>query len=152
MNINPGFKREGQGFHCSLNWIKSDVSSRIYVFLAFIWIYFFPLFCLLYTHSLIDTFTVVESNRLKHLRIDRKFAKATMITVIYYSLGWTPYTLCGIIQMTLAMKNMHYELPSMLIAASALTAKLGVIGQSCVYFYTVRPSNRQFSLTSAALK
>jgi len=103
-------------------------------------------------HRLIDTFTVVESNRLKHLRIDRKFAKATMITVIYYSLGWTPYTLCGILQMTLAMKNMPYQLPSMLITASAFTAKLAVIGQSCVYFYTVRPSNRQFSLTSAVLK
>ena len=183
MDINPGFKREGQGFDCGINWIKSDVRSRLYIFLALICIYFLPLFCLLYTHiriliairrlidrrypliskttetmsidmrhRLIYMFTVAESNRLKNLRIDRRFAKATLITVLYYSLAWTPYTTCGMLQMILHMKQIHYQLPSMLLTASALTAKMAVIGQSCVYFYTVRPSNTRFSLTSATLK
>ena len=41
-------------------------------------------------HRLIDMFTVAESNRLKRLRIDRRFAQATMITVLHYILAWTP--------------------------------------------------------------
>jgi hypothetical protein len=183
MNIEPGFQREGQGFDCGLGWIKSDISSRIYILLAFIFIYFSPLFFISYTnlrilitihtlirrrcpliskttktmpsdirHRLIDIFTVAESNRLKRLRIDRRFTRATLITVTYYLLAWTPYAVCGIIQMILAMKSIDYQLPSMLLTASALTAKMSVIGQSCVYFYTVRPSNKRFSLTSATLK
>jgi hypothetical protein len=153
MNIKPGFKREGQGFDCGLNWISSDIRSRLYIFLAFILIYFLPLFCLLYTHlciliairklihqryslvsktsktipigirhRLIDMFTVAESNRLKRLRIDRRFAQATMITVFHYILAWTPYAMCGLVQMILAMKNIDYQLPSMLVTVSALTA------------------------------
>jgi hypothetical protein len=183
MNVKPGFMREGQGFDCGLNWIQSDIRSRLYIILAFILIYFLPLFCLLYTnfgiliairqlihrryplisktsktvpidvrHRLIDIFTVAESNRLKRLRIDRRFAQATLITVLHYLLAWTPYAICGLTQMILAMKNIDYQLPSMVVTASALIAKLSVIGQSCVYFYTVRPSNRRLSLTSATLK
>ncbi len=183
MNIEPGFMREGQGFDCGLNWKRSTIRSRLYIFLAFILIYFLPLFCLLYTHirilitirklvyrryivvskptktmsfdmrhHLIDIFTVAESNRLKHLRIDRRFAQATMITVLHYLLAWTPYATCGILQMFLAMNYIHYELPPMILTASALTAKMAVIGQSCVYFLTVRPSTRRFSSTSAIIK
>jgi len=183
MDIGPGFMREGQGFDCGLNWKRSTIRSRLYLFLAFILIYFLPLFCLLYTHirilitirklvsrryivvsktaktmpfdtrhRLIDMFTVAESNRLKHLRIDRRFAQATMITVVHYLLAWTPYATCGMFQMFLAMNYIHYELPPMILTASALTAKMAVIGQSCVYFFTVRPSTRRFSSTSATLK
>jgi hypothetical protein len=174
MNIEPGFMREGQGFDCGLNWKRLTIRTHLYLFLAFILIYFLPLFCLLFTnihilitirklirrrcpmisrtaktmpdhvrHRLIDMFTVAESNRLKRLRIDRRFAQATMITVSHYILAWTPYATCGIIQMGLAMNSIHYELPPMILTAAALTAKMAVIGQSSVYFYTVRPSNKR---------
>lgn len=183
INIEPGFIREGQGFDCGLNWKRKTIRTHLYLFLAFIFIYFLPLFCLLFTnihilitirklirrrcpvvsrnaktmpddvrHRLIDIFTVTESNRLKRLRIDRRFAQATMITVFHYILAWTPYATCGILQMVLAMNYIHYELPPMILTASSVTAKMAVIGQSCVYFYTVRPLNRRFSLTSATPK
>ncbi|CAF2735790.1 unnamed protein product [Rotaria sp. Silwood2] len=173
MNIKPGFIREGQGFDCGLNWIKSDIQSRLYLFFAFIFIYFLPLFCLLYTnirilitirkliykryplvpksnekisidmhHHFIDKFTVMESNRLKHLRIDRRFSQAIMITVLHYLLAWTPYSICGILQMLIAMKYIHYEIPSTILTISALTAKIAVTGQSCVYFFTTRSLNK----------
>lgn len=103
-------------------------------------------------HRLIDIFTVAESNRLKRLRIDRRFARATMIIVVHYLLAWTPYATCGIIQMILAMNYIQYQIPPMILTASALTAKMAVIGQVCVYFFTVRPSSRRFWLTSATLK
>ncbi|UJR27561.1 hypothetical protein I4U23_008843 [Adineta vaga] len=96
--------------------------------------------------------TDIESNRLKRLRIDRKFAQATMITVLYYVLAWTPYTIFAIIQTIGTMYSFDYQLPFMLITASALTAKIAVIGQSCVYFYTVRPSDKRSSITSPTLK
>lgn len=183
MNIDPGFVREGQGFDCGLNWKKLTRRSHAYLLLAFIGIYFLPLFTLISTHlriliairklvrrrypilsnvaqklpdefrhRLIDIFTVAESNRLKRLRIDRRFAQATMITVMHYILAWTPYAMCGMIQMGLSMRLIDYQLPSMVLTASALTAKMAVIGQSTVYFYTVRPCSRRFSLTSATLK
>lgn len=103
-------------------------------------------------HRLIDLFTVAESNRLKRIRIDRRFAQATMITVLHYILAWTPYATCGMLQMAFAMNYIDYQIPSMILTASALTAKMAVIGQSTVYFYTVRPCSRRFSLTSATLK
>ena len=183
MNVDPGFVREGQGFDCGLNWKKITRRSQTYLLLAFIFIYFLPLFTLIFTHlrilrairklihrrypvlcngvqvtpdevryRLIGMFTVAESNRLKRLRIDRRFAQATMITVVHYILAWTPYATCGMIQMALSMRYIDYQLPSMVLTASALTAKMAVIAQSTVYFYTVRPCSRRFSLTSAALK
>ncbi len=183
LNVEPGFVREGQGFDCGLNWKRATTRSLSYLFLAFIFIYFVPLFCLIFTnvrilitirklvnrrypivpkttktmsvdvrHRLMDMFTVAESNRLKRLRIDRKFAQATTITVVHYLLAWTPYAVCAIIQMGLGMNSIQYQIPSMVLTATALTAKMAVIGQSCVYFYTVRPSSRRFSLTSATLK
>lgn len=183
MNMGPGFMREGQGFDCGLNWARSNIPSRLYIALAFILIYFVPLFCLLFTnirilitirklvhrrysivskpaqtmsvdmrHHLIDMFTIAESNRLKRLRIDRRFAQATMITVLHYLLSWTPYATCGIIQMILSMSYIHYQISPMILTASALTAKMAVIGQPCVYFYTIRSSNKRFWLTSATLK
>ena len=60
--------------------------------------------------------------------------------------------MCGLLQMILAMNQIDYQLPSMLLTGSALTAKMAVIGQSTVYFYTVKPTSRRFSLTSATLK
>ena len=183
LNVRPGFIREGQGFDCGLNWVAKDPRSYAYISLAFICIYFLPLFCLLYTnirilitirrliyrresftskshrsmsidtrHRLIDIFTVAESSRLRRLRIDRRFAQATMITVLHYLLAWTPYALGGIFQMTISIKEIPYQLPPMLLTVSALTAKSAVIGQACVYYYTVRPSSRRLSLTSATLK
>ncbi|CAF1123847.1 unnamed protein product [Rotaria sordida] len=172
INIRPGYMHEGKGFDCSLNWIKSDIYSRLYLFFAFIFIYFLPLFCLLYTnihilitirqliykryplipkskekisidtrHHLIDKFTVIESNRLKRLRIDRRFAQATLVIVLHYLLAWTPYTICGILRMFIAMKYIHYEIPSMILTISTLTAKMAVTGQSCIYFYAIRLLN-----------
>ena len=183
LNIKPGFIREGQGFDCGLNWVSKDLRSRVYISGAFVFIYFLPLFCLLFTnirilitirrliyrresfasksqrcmsvdtrHRLIAIFTVAESNRLKRLRIDRRFAQATLITVLHYLLAWTPYALGGILQMVLSIREITYQLPPMLLTASALTAKSAVIGQACIYYYTVRPSNRRLSLTSATLK
>ncbi|CAF3331404.1 unnamed protein product [Rotaria sp. Silwood1] len=38
---------EGIGFHCGLNWFDRSLSSRIYIILAFAFIYFIPLFLLL---------------------------------------------------------------------------------------------------------
>ncbi|CAF0892458.1 unnamed protein product [Adineta steineri] len=183
MNIKPGFMREGQGFDCGLNWRRIDIESHIYMLLAFIFIYFLPLFCLLYTHirmliairklvyrrypiisqttktmsidmrhRFFHIFTIAESNRLKRLRIYRRFARATMITVFYYILAWTPYAICGILQIIFAMKYIHFQLPPMLLTLSALIAKMAVIGQSCIYFYTIQPANKRFSLTSATLK
>ncbi|CAF4616053.1 unnamed protein product [Rotaria sp. Silwood1] len=173
INSKPGFIRHGQGFDCGLNWIRADIHSRLYLFLAFIFIYFLPLLCLLYTnisilitirkliyrrhplipkpgekipidmrHHFIDRFTVIESNRLKRLRIDRRFAQATMITVLHYLLAWTPYLICGILQMLIAMKYIYYEIPSTILIVSALTAKMAVTGQSCVYFFTIRSLNK----------
>ncbi|CAF3748837.1 unnamed protein product [Rotaria socialis] len=173
INIKPGFKRQGKGFDCGINWKADDLRSGLYISLVFLFIYFLPLFCLIYTnvrilktirkliylrnslipqatvgiprdsrHHFIDVLTVAESNRLKRLRIDRRFAQAIMIAVIHYLLAWTPYATCAIIQIVTAMNYIQYQLPLMLITASALLAKLAVMGQSCVYFYTVRSLNR----------
>lgn len=92
-------------------------------------------------HQLIDTMTVAESNRLQRLKVDRRFAQATMITVLHYLLIWTPYSICAVIQIMTAMKFIQFKLPPMVITTAALVAKLGVTGQSCVYFYTVRSLN-----------
>ncbi|CAF1300279.1 unnamed protein product [Rotaria magnacalcarata] len=174
INIKPGFKREGKGFDCGINWGVNDLRSCLYILLVFLFIYFLPLFCLIYTnmrilktirkliyrrnslrpkatvdiiprdsrHHFINVFTVAESNRLKRLRIDRKFAQAVMITVIHYLLAWTPYATCAIIQLATAMTYIQYQVPPMLIAGSALLAKMAIMGQSCVYFYTVRSFSR----------
>ena len=183
LNVKPGFMREGQGFDCGLNWFSMDFRSLVYLCLAFLFIYFLPLFCLLFTnirilmtirrliyrreslltkpdrtlslqsrHRLIDMFTVAESTRLKRLRLDRRFARATMITVLHYLLAWTPYAAGGLTQMFLSNQQISFQLPPMLLTASALTAKLAIIGQACVYYFTVRPSIRRMSLTSATLK
>jgi hypothetical protein len=169
----PGFIREGYGFNCGLNWTSVDIRSRLYLCLAFAFIYFLPFFCLLYTNlrilitirqfiyqqnslimqsnrnmpidkrkKLIDLFTVVESNRLKRLRLDRRFAQATMMTVLHYLLAWTPYALSGILQMSFTIKHIAYELPPMLLLVSALTAKLAVVGQAWIYYRTIRPLTR----------
>lgn len=183
LDVKPGFLREGQGFDCGLNWFSTDLRSLLYLFLAFLFIYFMPLICLLVTnirilitirrlicrreslltkpgenlsiqnrHRLIDMFTVAESTRLKRLRIDRRFAQATMITVLHYLLAWTPYAIGGLSQMFLSIFQLPYQPPPMLLTASALTAKLAVVGQACVYYFTVRPPNRRTSLTTATLK
>ncbi len=174
LNIGSGFAREGFGFDCGLRWTAPSIGSRCYLFLAFICIYFIPLFFLIYTnicilttirrlinrrepliskttmalpvdvrHRLIDSFTVAESSRLKRLRVDRRFASAMIITVAYYLLAWTPYGACGLVQIALAMKQSSYQLPPILLAGTAVTAKLAVIIQPCIYFYTVRTHSRR---------
>lgn len=183
LDVKPGFLREGYGFDCGLNWFSTDFQSLLYLFLAFFFIYFLPLICLLFTnirifitirrliyrretfltssdrnlsiqnrHRLIDVYTVAESTRLKRLRIDRRFAQAIMITVLHYLLAWTPYAVGGLSQMFFALEQISFQPPAMFLTAAALTAKLAVIGQACVYYFTVRPPVRRVPLKLPTLK
>ena len=75
-------------------------------------------------HRLTDMFTIAESNRLKSLRIDRRFAQATMITVLHYYISLdTVCSMCGFLQMILAMKNIDYPLPPMLADSKCINSK-----------------------------
>lgn len=172
MNNESDFISEEYGFDCGLNWKFSRIHSRLYIYLAFIFIYFLPLFSILYTNirilikirqlinrrysvesqkmtmtvwkNLINIFTVAEHNR---LRIDRRFTQATMITILHYLLAWTPFSICGMIQLFLSINSSQYKLPSMILTTSALIAKMSVIGQASIYYFAIRPLNRRFSLT-----
>jgi hypothetical protein len=159
---------EGLGFHCGLNWFNQSISSRLYLILAFLFVYIIPFIvlsivniyvyrvirCLLYRTSkqpLSDSLLIenqlsssfIQIHYIMRLKADRRFALATIFLVSEYLLSWTPYACIAL----LYLFNMRLIIEQPLfITICAFIAKISMIINPFIYLLTIKTDQMKIIL------
>ncbi|CAF1098266.1 unnamed protein product [Didymodactylos carnosus] len=85
-----------------------------------------------------DVIATREANRLKRLKLDRRFAFTTFIMVAQYIICWTPYSIIAILKV--CRKTNFIERHEILIVLCATLAKISIILNPAIYIYTTKIS------------
>ncbi|CAF1542812.1 unnamed protein product, partial [Didymodactylos carnosus] len=82
-----------------------------------------------------DKLLICHAQKLKRLKIDRRFAIATIFFVTQYVLCWAPYATVALFQIFGILLVKKYPI---ILAACALVAKLSIIANPIVYIFTIK--------------
>ena len=86
----------------------------------------------MFQRRLSDVVTTQQASRVRQLRIDYRYARATAIVVTLYILAWTPYTIIAGYQMN------GKTIPTILNAISDCVAELALILSPAIYLWSIR--------------
>ncbi|XP_070577997.1 pinopsin-like [Ptychodera flava] len=130
------FAVEG-GISCSVDWGLSSRGNSAYILTLFVFCFFFPLMCMLYSYlKVVKSYRKVSDqeltwcSRVARTR-ERKLARTSAFMVIAFVVCWTPYAVTALV----ALFGSPFRVSMLMEILSGIFAKSSAVCNPIIYFF-----------------